>query len=55
RRQSQRDVLRFSPHEHFTPGLNYYHHLSQADLNVDRLEILDTEGALLADGAKYYE
>ncbi|MGQ9778705.1 MAG: ATP-binding protein [Bacillota bacterium] len=55
RMQSQRDVLRFSTKEHFNPVLNYYLHLSQADLNVDLLEIIDARGRLLADGTRYYE
>ena len=53
--QSQRDVLRFSTREHYNSVLNYYLHTSQADLNVDRLEILDRRGRLLADGARAYE
>lgn len=55
RMQSQRDVLRFSAHEHFNSVLNYYLHLSQADLNVDCLEVLDDQGDLLADGRRYYD
>ena len=47
--------LRFSTREHYTSVLNYYLHTSQADLNVDRLEILDHQGRLLADGVRSYE
>ncbi|MGE5549915.1 MAG: sensor histidine kinase [Bacteroidota bacterium] len=55
RMQSQRDVLRFAAHEHFSSVLNYYLRLSQADLNVDCLEVLDHQGDLLADGRRYYD